>query len=362
MTQRRTRRPKKRLKKAPVIILLLIILGIAVLIFNYCHNTADPNNQTTIIPQNSVTGNSSTESTASQNHYFSTNFLLYSGYDLSEYSIEKEASAIKKYKKVSLQDNQLANGNLILVNTDTSYTDPPLATDLIQVNENKKDCYLVKDNSIYLAPNTLESLNRWLSDAYTLGGIKDIIIWSGYRSLAEQEALYKENTGEAESETTDTAAVGASEHHTGYAFDMGIYENAEGKTSAAFLDDTKYSWISKNAFKYGFVQRYKNGKSSITGIVGEPWHYRYVGLPHSIIMEAKGFCLEEYISFLKNCPYDGEHLKIKLSENFNYEIYYIKPSGLFSKGIYIPKYCQYQISGDNKSGYIVTVNLNSKTT
>ena len=350
MVNKKRRRKKKRLKKMPVIILLIIILATLLLIFN----SHIGNDTQDIVTSKANAANKSTD------HYFSTNMQLYAGYDLTEYNIESAPTEISTYKRVKLQDNQLANGNLILVNANNLLADPPDTEDLVQISTNKDDSYLVKDNTIYLASNALESLNRFLADAYALEGINDIIVWSGYRSLTEQKVLYNANTGAKNTETNDTAAPGASEHHTGFAIDLGIYQNTDGKTSADFLTDPKYSWISKNAYKYGFIQRYSADKASITGIVGETWHYRYVGLPHSIVMTEKNMCLEEYLDFLKTCTYNGNHLHIKLSDTLNYEVYYIKPTGIFKNTIYVPKNYQYQISGDNKNGYIVTVNLNNK--
>ncbi len=58
-------------------------------------------------------------------------------------------------------------------------------------------------------------------------------------------------------------------------------------------------WIEENAWKYGFILRYPEDKTELTGIQYEPWHIRYVGLPHSAIMKEKNFVLEEYMDYLK---------------------------------------------------------------
>jgi len=56
----------------------------------------------------------------------------------------------------------------------------------------------------------------------------------------------------------------------------------------------------ENAHKYGFILRYPDGKQSITKVIYEPWHFRYVGKEHAEVIKEKGFCLEEYIEYLKN--------------------------------------------------------------
>ena len=66
------------------------------------------------------------------------------------------------------------------------------------------------------------------------------------------------------------ALPGASEHQLGLAVDI----NAD--TSKCSSDDV-YKWLLENSYKYGFIQRYPSGKTSITGVANEPWHYRYVG-------------------------------------------------------------------------------------
>lgn len=58
-------------------------------------------------------------------------------------------------------------------------------------------------------------------------------------------------------------------------------------------------WIEKNAWKYGFILRYPSDKTDVTGIQYEPWHIRYVGLPHSTIMQKMNLALEEYLDYLK---------------------------------------------------------------
>ena len=58
-------------------------------------------------------------------------------------------------------------------------------------------------------------------------------------------------------------------------------------------------WLTKNAWTYGFILRYPKDKTAITGIQYEPWHFRYVGLPHSLIMQQKNLALEQYLEYLK---------------------------------------------------------------
>ena len=88
------------------------------------------------------------------------------------------------------------------------------------------------------------------------------------------------------------ALPGTSEHQLGLAVDI----NAD--TSKCSRDDV-YNWLLENSYKYGFIQRYPSGKTSITGVANEPWHYRYVGKKAAEEIHQSGMCLEEYVENLK---------------------------------------------------------------
>ena len=85
---------------------------------------------------------------------------------------------------------------------------------------------------------------------------------------------------------------GTSEHNLGLAIDFNYVDYD--------FDQTKgFKWLVKNAQNYGFILRYPKDKQDITGITYESWHWRYVGKEHSKIIKEKGYCLEEYIDYLK---------------------------------------------------------------
>ena len=128
---------------------------------------------------------------------------------------------------------------------------------------------------------------------------------AGYRSIQYQQELFDEKvyayrqeglTGtQARAKTRQTVAdPGSSEHHTGLAFDVAITgESAFGATKQSV-------WLRENCWEYGFIIRYQADKTSITGISYEPWHIRYVGTEHSVIMRNENLCLEEYIDKYAN--------------------------------------------------------------
>jgi len=83
------------------------------------------------------------------------------------------------------------------------------------------------------------------------------------------------------------AVPGTSEHQLRLAVDIVDIENQE-KTAVQ-------KWLMENSWRYGFILRYPNDKSDITGIVYEPWHYRYVGKEAAKEIYDLDVCLEEYL-------------------------------------------------------------------
>lgn len=119
---------------------------------------------------------------------------------------------------------------------------------------------------------------------------------SGYRSYSIQKNLYETNLRVRGREHTEkySAQPGASEHQTGLAMDI-VAEDYQ-TLNEGFDNTEAFKWLSENAYKYGFILRYLEGKEDITGYAYEPWHYRYVGLPYSEYITKNNLTLEEFLS------------------------------------------------------------------
>ncbi|GLC81224.1 M15 family metallopeptidase [Lacrimispora brassicae] len=126
------------------------------------------------------------------------------------------------------------------------------------------------------------------------------IVASGYRTREKQQRLldekikaYKaEGCSPKEAKTKAEAWVaipGTSEHQLGIAVDI----NADGIRSTG---GEVYKWLNENACKFGFIRRYPPDKTEITGVINEPWHYRYVGIKAAMEIQNQGVCLEEYLN------------------------------------------------------------------
>ena len=126
-----------------------------------------------------------------------------------------------------------------------------------------------------------------------------VYLSSGYRSYDEQMYLYNRKVGQGYSEEvakTIVAYPGTSEHQTGLVCDITDYYR---ETKDSSLENTEtYQWLREHCTEYGFVVRYPADKSgsadSITGVIYEPWHFRYVGREAAEYIMANNLCLEEF--------------------------------------------------------------------
>ncbi|MBQ8568071.1 MAG: D-alanyl-D-alanine carboxypeptidase family protein [Oscillospiraceae bacterium] len=100
------------------------------------------------------------------------------------------------------------------------------------------------------------------------------------------EEAYNDTLGEVQ-------IPGHSEHNAGLAVDI-LSDEYNSMEDDGFEDTEAFRWLSENASDYGFILRYPKGKKDITGIVYEPWHYRFVGVYYAKDIEESGLCLEEY--------------------------------------------------------------------
>ena len=249
---------------------------------------------------------------------------------------------------LEMPEGALAEGTLVLVNRDHGFD--PTAPRVISVYQNKTGSYLVKDIYLSVTAETMDALNRWMDDFARETGHTDVNIVAGHRTYSDQDGLYDNALRTKGRDYADAylALPGHSEHHTGLAVDLDLYDLATG-TSSGFEGEGDYAWAVDHAWEYGFVQRYPPAKSDVTGINYESWHFRYVGHPHSDLMAREDLCLEEYIDYLRGFPFDGSHLTTE-SLGQAYEIYFCR-----GNWIPVPTDAEYTVSGNNVDGFVVTV-------
>ena len=141
-----------------------------------------------------------------------------------------------------------------------------------------------------MTPEAAEAMKKMVSDLRN-EGLK-IILQSGYRSETRQKNLYDWYVSVDGVKETDTysARPNHSEHQTGLAMDLSI----DGTLSEAFENTEQFKWLNENAYKYGYILRYKKDKVYMTGYTYEPWHYRYVGVETATIIKNENLTFEEF--------------------------------------------------------------------
>lgn len=180
-------------------------------------------------------------------------------------------------------NNNVQSWNLVLVNKYNKMT-RSIEQELTETENGEK-----------IAEKVYPSLKMMFEDAEKDGFSPELT--SGYRSGKEQKALYNSRikeyreSGHSKKEAVSltnkyTAEPGYSEHETGLAADINSSDGDSRKL---------YGWLEENAYKYGFILRYPQGKKDITGIEYEPWHYRYVGTEAAEYIYRHNMTLEEYL-------------------------------------------------------------------
>lgn len=240
----------------------------------------------------------------------------------------------------TIQSNsaQLAQGDLLLVDQTHPVNASGVQQDIVDLNEHPEltQGYGLADASIKLSARVAEQWQKAVKAAAE-DGVKHFVVNSGYRDEAAQAALYEEKGSDY------ALPPGKSEHNVGLSMDIGSTEQEMNQAPEG-------KWLSKHAWEYGFVLRYPKDKTDVTGIQFEPWHFRYVGLPHSVLMHKNDWTLEEYLAALK------EKTTMTVDAGgATYEVVYYKASATGITPISVPVEGEYSVSGDNDGGLIVTI-------
>ena len=196
-----------------------------------------------------------------------------------EETAEVEISEQQK-KETDLPDIDIDSWEYVLVNAEHSIGE--YAPELGEFEGQKLDQRILEPMQSFVAGARAEGLSVFLS--------------SGYRGYEEQQYLFNrkvEQYGE-EQAATIVSRPGTSEHQTGLACDI-TDEYYELKDES--LENTAlYQWMSRHCQEYGFIVRYPKDKEEITGIIYEPWHFRYVGVEAATYMVEHNLCLEEFVA------------------------------------------------------------------
>lgn len=196
----------------------------------------------------------------------------------------------------------LAGSQPLLVNRQHPVASDFAPADLVNLSEYCDSSLVkIKYDGTQGVREAADALLRML-EAAKAHGITNWQVSAAYRSYADQQRIFDNKVKSFQNNNPDwslsrcrsaasvtVADPGASEHHTGLAFDMTV------PNTSMFLGTKQCTWLHQHCWEYGFILRYTDEKQQITGFAGEAWHIRYVGTEHSLAMQQSGQCLEEYL-------------------------------------------------------------------
>ena len=217
-------------------------------------------------------------------------------------------------------DNQQGNDEndmyLFLVNKSNTVSAFYVPDNLVTVNKEYVSPH--KEDPIQLEKTTAEAVYSMI-DAMKSVGIDNVSITSAYRTYQYQERLFNQYISKEKADhptwsdaevknfvLTYSAYPGTSEHQTGLCVDLWttdmepkLYnygsETPTNPWDKGFAETAAFEWLRNNAHKYGFILRFPENKTDITGYSYESWHYRYVGVEHATKIHEQGITLEEYL-------------------------------------------------------------------
>jgi len=141
---------------------------------------------------------------------------------------------------------------------------------------------LTYNGSILMRPEAADSFEQMVADAETQGVF--LVPISGFRTVEDQQYLFFEIKAERAQKASTRAEVSAppgySEHHTGFAIDIGDANQPSADLSITFEDTEAFKWLEVNAPRYNFELSFPEGNPQ--GVQYEPWHWRFVGNSESL--------------------------------------------------------------------------------
>ena len=201
------------------------------------------------------------------------------------------------------EDGTLAKGKVVIDGEIHYFTSTGASILLVNRWNTLPDNY-VPDNLVesesgaQMTPEAAAALDQMIADCKAAGF--DPKVRTSYRNFGFQQTLLNNKIAEGYSydEAIQIVAIpGTSEHHTGLAVDISdsTYTNLNREQGNQPIQ----KWLNEHCWDYGFIVRYPDGTTDITGIIYESWHYRYVGLELAAELKALGgICLEEYLDML----------------------------------------------------------------
>lgn len=202
----------------------------------------------------------------------------------------------------------------LLVNQDHLLAEDYAPQDLVKMTVKR-----ATSADVYIRLEAASALNAMFDAAKEAG--YTLYLKSGYRSYGTQKTSYSNRLASNNGKDDGVVAYpGASEHQTGLACDIlnGDYAGRPRMTTD-FSETEEAIWMKENCTAFGFILRYPDGKTDITGIIFEPWHFRYVGVDVAMYISRTGMTLEEYTEEWQKALADFEARGGNVEEQILYE-------------------------------------------
>ena len=283
---------------AKIFVAILAVL----LLFSGCINTQEEEETTTSINMNNVNP-SSVGSYKTMEYQYLTNI------DVASLTTNLD----KTYLILANKTNELAStyepSGLTTLTCETTYSMKleGRAAQALYVMLLEMRAAGVSDIAVTSAYRSYEyqvnTYNGWVQEE-----MKAPISEDAYRVLGQEyikmnyldKKIYSLNLADAHKVAQSYSALpGQSEHQTGLCIDF-ITSKMNGELTEEFETTEAFEWLSKNAYKFGFILRYPKGKENITGYTYEPWHYRFVGREAATDIYVGDMTLEQYLQLTSN--------------------------------------------------------------
>ncbi len=234
------------------------------------------------------------------------------------------------YTLVAQDESGVYNGRLLQLDQNHPYTG---TVGELTTFHGKNTSYRMKRLDFNTRPEVLEAMNE-MGNAYVADtGAVNLMIYSTMAPYDAPGSLYPDALPDRSS---------------GYCLDFCILNPDETINKIK----SPNTWLESHSWKYGFVFSYTGTDTELSGVSAAPYHLRYVGKVHAALLHENNLTLAEYHEFIREYTVD-EPLSFTLGE-ITYSIYF-EPSVAASTDIALPLEKNYEISGNNSDGFIVTV-------
>ena len=252
-----------------------------------------------------------------------------------------EASDDVTYVKIVKTSSDVNKGTLLIIN---SADDVEFSPDVVSIRPSSDgEPYYIGNSSLpkdKLVADAGAALKEMAKALYEAKSVKFVVAYA-----------YHANPSDAYD----------AEHAIGTVVDLKQVTDESSRTYGKFDSET-LSWLNKNCAKYGFINSFPNDTDSNfehdEGTAQRSIQFRYVGVAHATYIVNNELTFEEYISKLEKYTHE-KSLSIKGADGNNYSVYFVKSED-DRTDINVPENYEYEISGNNKNGFIVTVDLSKE--